>query len=308
MNHKRLIVALLFSAWGLDAAAADKPVAARTVAVAGQRFDVGNVLVERHGTHGRPLILIPGLASGAWVWDDTVQRYAKDHQVYVLTLPGFDGRPAVEGPQLTLAQAALLDLITSRKLDKPVLIGHSLGGTLALAFAEQHSDLIAGVVSVDGLPVFPGTENIPPALRPQVLATAQNRLAGVTPEAFAAQQRNYMRTVGVLDTTLADSLAADSAKSDPATTGAWVGEVMALDLRGELAAIKVPVLYISPYFDGDSEPVQITEEGKKQYAASLLAGTAQLDVVSISPARHFVMFDAPDDFSDAITAFLGKLK
>ena len=45
-----------------------------------------------------------------------------------------------------------------RKIGKPVLVGHSLGGTLSLAFAAEHSELIAGVVAVDGLPVFPGTE------------------------------------------------------------------------------------------------------------------------------------------------------
>ena len=54
----------------------------------------------------------------------------------------------------------LAKLIEERYLERPALIGHSLGGTLALSFAADHSDRIAGVVAVDGLPVFPGTEGM----------------------------------------------------------------------------------------------------------------------------------------------------
>ena len=40
--------------------------------------------------------------------------------------------------------------------NKPVIIGHSLGGFLAIRLAEEHSDLISGAVAIDGLPVFAG--------------------------------------------------------------------------------------------------------------------------------------------------------
>ncbi len=111
------------------------------------------------------MILIPGLASGAWVWRDSIAALQGEHRVYAVTLAGFDGRPAVKGDVLAQAAASLHALIASQRLDRPVLIGHSLGGTLALQFATTHSDLIAGVVAVDGLPVFPTTEAVPAAQR-----------------------------------------------------------------------------------------------------------------------------------------------
>ena len=90
-----LIAALVLGAIPASHAADAGPAPNRyaaTIAPA-ERFEVGGVLVERHGSGGRPLILIPGLASGGWVWQDTIRAFAPEHAVYVLTLPGFDGRP-----------------------------------------------------------------------------------------------------------------------------------------------------------------------------------------------------------------------
>ena len=210
--------------------------------VPAERFEVGGMLVERHGQRGTPLILVPGLVSGAWVWQDTLRRFAGEHVIYVVTLPGFDGRAPAPGKPMEAAQQALRELIVSRKLAKPVLIGHSLGGTLAIALAEQEPDLVGGVVTIDGLPVFPTTEGVPLAQRAQMAE-----------------------------------------------------------------GIKAPVLVIAPYFDVDAEGAGITQDMKTGYYKSLMQGTPQVSVVAVSPARHFAMFDQPQQVADAIRAYLQSL-
>jgi pimeloyl-ACP methyl ester carboxylesterase len=272
-------------------------------------FRVGTMTVRHHGDHGRPLILIPGLAGGGWVWDDTVARLKKDHVLYVVTLAGFDGAAPVPGRLLELAGDSLLQLIRTQHLDRPVLIGHSLGGTLSIQFAEAHSDLIAGVVAVDGLPVFPGTEGVPADQRAKMGEDMRAQLAGATPEQFGARQMQFMRTMGTLSEARAVELAAHASRSDPAATAQYMSEDMALDLRAGLASIGVPVLEISPYNAADfSNPARpISEAQKTAYYAALLQGTPKLEVVSIAPARHFVMFDQPDAFAAALTRFLAAL-
>src|SRR5690349_19386423 len=52
---------------------------------------------------GRPIILIPGLASSGEVWKDTVAHYCGAARCHVLTLAGFAGIPPVAGPLLTVA-------------------------------------------------------------------------------------------------------------------------------------------------------------------------------------------------------------
>ncbi|MFK3737780.1 alpha/beta fold hydrolase [Massilia sp. TN1-12] len=279
---------------------------AATIAPA-ERFEVDGVLVERHGSRGRPLILVPGLASGSWVWQDTIRAFAGEYTLYVLTLPGFDGRPAAGEQPFAAAQAAVQKLIAQRRLDKPVVIGHSLGGILGFALAEDQPQLLGGVVSIDGLPVFPGTEDFPPQQRTQQAATMRQRLANIPAGAFAAQQQGYMRTIGVLDMDKADELAKLTGRSDPASVGRYTADVLALDLRPGLKSIAAPVLVLAPYFDLDSQQQGLTEAAKLDYYRALLEGVPRLQVTGVAPARHFAMFDQPDKVRDAIRAFLRGL-
>ncbi|MEW6371499.1 MAG: alpha/beta hydrolase [Pseudomonadota bacterium] len=279
---------------------------AATIAPA-ERFEVQGMLVERHGQGGRPLILIPGLGGGSWVWQETVREFAGGQAVYVVTLPGFDGRPAPSGDPIEGARRALLELIASRKLDQPVLVGHSLGGALALALAEMQPARIGGVVSIDGLPVFPGTEDLPLDQRPQVAEGMRKRMAAVTGPAFAAQQKQYMRSVGVVDMNKGDELAKLSARSDPGAMAAYAAGIVALDLRPGLSAIAAPVLVMAPYFALDSAQAGVTAAQKVAYYRELMQGTPRLDVIAIDNARHFAMFDQPRAVSDALRAFLKNL-
>jgi len=272
-----------------------------------ERFEIGGVLIERHGSRGRPLILIPGLASGSWVWQDTVRAFSPDHAVYVLTLPGFDGRPPAGPAPFAAARAAVETLIASRRLDKPVLVGHSLGGILALAVAEDKPAAVGGVVSIDGLPVMPGAEDMTPEQRAQFAEKTRARIGQPHAAQFAAQQQGYMRTIGVLDMDKADALAQLSARSDPASVGLWAADVLTVDLRGQLNAIQAPVLAVVPYFDLDGAQQGLTAPAKADYYRALLDGTPKLQVVTVAPARHFAMFDQPQAVEAALRTFLGTL-
>jgi pimeloyl-ACP methyl ester carboxylesterase len=300
-----LVLAASNPALAADAAPPSNPFAMRLAPA--ERFETGSLLVERHGSGGRPLVLIPGLASGAWVWQDVVRAFSGKQAVYVVTLPGFDGRATQDGNMIDAARQALHELIVSRKLDKPVLAGHSMGGTLAFAVAQDAPELVGGVIAIDGLPVMPGTEDMPPQLRVEAAGRMRAQVARMSPEAFAGQQRQYMQTIGVRDMNMAAALAQLSAKSSPAAVGQAMAELLVLNLRPGLPRITVPVLEISPYFDADAMQAGMTEQAKADYYRELLAGAPKAEVVSVSPARHFAMFDQPEKLVDAIRSFLTKL-
>ena len=180
-----------------------------------------------------------------------------------------------------------------------MLVGHSLGGTLALAFAADHSDRISGVVAVDGLSVFPGTERMT-GDRNALGANMRAQIAGLNAEQFAASQQAYMKQIGSIDEKTAMTLAGHSSRSDPGATAEFAGQLMALDLRPKLGGIKVPVVEISPFYAPDLAAMGVDENGKTAYYRMLLSGIEKLDVVSIAPARHFVMFDQPEKFAAAL--------
>jgi pimeloyl-ACP methyl ester carboxylesterase len=307
-----VLVALLSSHPGQAAQAAPPPTNrfAATIAPA-ERFEVDGVLVERFGkeagSRGRPLVLIPGLATGGWVWQETVRAFSPDHAVYVLTLPGFDGRPAAPANAFASARAALEKLIGQRRLDKPVIVGHSLGATLALALAEDRPAQVGGVVAIDGLPVMPGTEALPPAERGRYARGMKARMAGMNPAVFAAQQQSYMRTIGVLDMGKADDIALLTGRSDPASVGQYAADVVELDLRPGLKDIQAPVLVIAPYFDADVAQQGLSADAKANYYRALMQGAPKVEVTTVAPARHFAMIDQPEQVNEAIRKYLGSL-
>src|SRR5579863_2138533 len=77
---------------------------------------------------GKPMILIPGFASSGKTWDSTVARYKDRYECHVLTLAGFAGEPRIEAPFLETVRKDLAVYIRKNKMDKPVIVGHSLGG------------------------------------------------------------------------------------------------------------------------------------------------------------------------------------
>jgi pimeloyl-ACP methyl ester carboxylesterase len=303
-----LCALMLAAAWPATAAEAPAPPNRFAMAIApAERFEVAGTLVERFGQRGTPLILIPGLASGSWAWQETVRRFSGEHTLYVLTFPGFDGRPALDNAGMVSAQQSVHELIATRKLHRPVLVGHSLGGAMALALAAQYPAEVRGVVSIDGLPVLPGTEEWDTAQRGRMSGSIAGRFLAPTPAMFAAQQQEYMRGTGVVDMARADELAKLSARSDPQPVTRYMAEAMSLDLRAALPAISAPVLVLSPYFQLDADQMKMTEEAKTAYYRALMQGTPKVTVQSIAPARHFAMFDQPQLVNDAIGEFIKSL-
>ena len=304
-NGKILLQAVLLSSallfWGGGALHA-QAVSADTV---------GTLRVERHGDHGRPIILIPGLEGGSWVWQQAIDHLRKAHVVYAVTLAGFDGIPApAEGGSLfDRADASLLQLIRQEKIARPVLVGHSLGGTLALHFAGEHARLISGVVAVDGLPVFPGMDRLDPKQRAAVAAQTREKMAQLTPEQFKEQALVYMQHIGVIDPQLAARYAPMNARSDIKATAEYMADDLASDLRPGLKNANVPILEISPYNapDFSQPPMPMSEAQKTAYYQSLLANAPNAKVVSISPSRHYVMLDQPAKFQQVLDDFLKSL-
>ena len=272
---------------------------------------VGTLKMERHGEHGRPLILIPGLQGGPWVWQQTIAQLQKNHVVYAVTLAGFDGMPApVDGGNLfDRADASLLQLIEQHKIDKPVLVGHSLGGTLALRFAGEHPDLVSGVVAVDGLPIFPGMERVSAEQRQAMAGQMRSTMAALTPEQFQAQSLGYMQKIGVIDPLVAARYAPMNARSDIKASAQYMAEDLAFDGRAGLKNAHVPILEVSPYNAPDFSvpPMVMSEAQKVAYYQSLLANAPNAKVLSISPSRHFVMLDQPARFQQALDDFLKSL-
>lgn len=272
----------------------------------------GTLHVDVYGTPNRQaLIFIPGLACGPWEWAGEIRRFSSEYTIYAVTLPGFDGQPAAGGDLFGRVSADIWNLLQTQHIEKPIVIGHSLGGTLGFMLAEQHPDRLRALIAVDGMPIFPGMEAAVPAQRAAFAQrTASMMSALVTPAQFEAAEKTY--SLPFLMTSSADinDVAPLTARSDAGAAAAWIQADMTLDLRGQLPSAAVPVLEIAP-FDPQIDPRgsknTATAQSKEAYYSSLLGGLPAVTVQVIQPSRHFVMYDQPEALHESLARFVKKV-
>lgn len=251
---------------------------------------------------GPAVILIPGLASSGEVWHGTAQHLCGPRQCHVLTLAGFAGQPAIEGELLPQVQSQLAEYIATNKLGKPVLIGHSLGGFVAMKFAASHPDMVGKLVIVDSLPALGATQvpNITADQLKQMAGAMRERmLAGAETDYAASQRRTVMTMVSKPEDV--DRIAGWGQRSDRKVVAGAMHDLMANDLRDDVARIQAPTLVLGTWVAyKDYAPREAIEQVyRTQYAR--LPGVR---VEMAQSARHFIMYDDPAWMYDRIDQFL----
>jgi pimeloyl-ACP methyl ester carboxylesterase len=275
-----------------------------------QSYDAGSIHIDAYGTAGKPaLVFIPGLTCGPWAWSGEINAFANDYRIYALTLPGFDGRAPINRPLFTTVSADFWKWMSQRNVIAPVVIGHSLGGTLAFMLAEQHPERLRAAVSVDGLPVFPGTEALTGAARETRAAQMSAPIAASKDQAsFTQAMKQYSLPYLVTSKSDVNAIASLAGRSNPAATAAWTKEDAQLDLRPSLGKITIPFLLVAPYdAQIDAQYGAKSAADVVGYYQTLTSGTPKLKVVSIDNSRHFIMYDQPVALHAAIASFLGSL-
>lgn len=279
-----------------------------------QSFDVNSIHVDRYGKPdaSKPaLVLIPGLSNSAAVWGPFVHRFAPSYTIYTVTLAGFGGRTPAAAPMLDKADTDIYALITQQKLDRPVVIGHSMGGFLTLRLASEHSAALRGAIALDGIPILPGMENMTSDQRENTAAQMAAQIGSTTPEQFMAYEKAYFIPMMTQAKNVA-TVAAFSEGADPKATGEYFRELMTADLRPKIKSISVPVLEITG-FDQTLDPKSYngvsfaTPQEKQKYYEGLLANDKTATVKVIDNSRHFVMFDQPEALYADVEAFLKTL-
>lgn len=244
---------------------------------------------------GRPMLLIPGLTSNGEVWRATVEEFARDHEVHVFSLAGFAGQPpiATDTGWLRTQREAIVAYARARRLEKPVIVGHSLGGFLALWIAAEHPELPGAVVNVDGMPFF-GVLMNPNATRETMRPMAgQMRAMMLSPGA----RENYMRMqdaqvrMMARDTAAHAMLARHGRDSDMGTMAVAMHDMYVEDLRADLARVRVPVLNVHAW--AAYAAMGQSREGIERIAADQYAALATSRLRIHDTAYHLIMLDEP---------------
>ena len=110
--------------------------------------------VSEHGS-GSPLVLLHGMFMDHSTWDGVVRVLSKSYRTVAPDLPGFgdsEKPPNSRYPYGVPAFAeAVADLYAGLELGRCAVVGHALGGAVALTLASQHPELVSRLVLIDAL-------------------------------------------------------------------------------------------------------------------------------------------------------------
>lgn len=278
---------------------------AATAPAAAAPFQSDRIAVEVKGK-GPDVVLIPGLSSSPRVWDSTVAALP-GHRYHLIHVAGFDGlAPGANAKGAVVAPVAeeIARYILEAHLKKPAIVGHSLGGTLAMMVAARHPALPSRIMVVDMMPfmgaLFAGPAATPTQLAPVAEQIRKGMSASTGEERVKRTEQTIagmVRTEGMRPAAVKQALA-----SDPAVSGGAMADLIVTDLRPELSSIKVPmtVLWVVP------TGTPLTEDQLTAFYKASYANAPQTVLKHIPDSAHFIMWDNPAAFQAELRAFLAK--
>lgn len=245
----------------------------------------GALFVDDGGSGGIPILLVHSFGGDSHHWDNQLQYFRKDRRVIAMDLRGHGQSEAPSANEYDILEQAkdIEAVVDSLHLTRFVLVGHSMGGAVAIAYAGSHSGAVAGLVAVGA----PG--HVPPAQAKQIMASLE------ADSSYQKVMDGYMKKL--LTHAKPEVVTQVNKGVNKLSKDASVSMIRANFEFDPVPALKKytgPVLIISA--DGENQ------------AGSLHQLFPAIPMVNITGTSHWVQLDKPDEFNKALETFLKKVK
>ncbi len=268
-----------------------------------QPFASDRIIVETRGS-GPDVVFIPGLGSTGAAWRATADRLDDRYRVHLVTLRGFGGTAIdgnADGGLAGPAAAEIERYIREQRIERPALIGHSLGGQIALRVAADMGGQVGRVMVVDSSPFFPSLVDSR-ATSAQVEPLARlgyQALLLFGDQALKSQAATLGVDMGLAGDMVFQGLGLQGGDRRVLAQGLY--EALTVDLRPRLAQITAPVTVVYGW-TRDRENPRNRLEGLYRYGFQGLRQPPRFE--RIEGAGHQVMIEQPAAFLAAVRRFL----
>ncbi len=245
---------------------------------------------------GNPILYLPGFTVSGAIWKETNTQLKLKGKAYYFSYAGFNGNAPIEMPWYANVKNAILKFIEKNKLENITIIGHSMGGNLAIDISAAFPKKVTKMILVDSLPCM--REVMMPNVKPeylfyespynkQMLEMDDNQFKGMT-TMMASNMANDKDKIQTISNWIL--------RADRKTWVYGYTDLLKLDLRESLRKVACETLIIGASFPS----VEIAKKNfEKQY--KLLRNKS---IVMASNSKHFVMFDQPEWFYQTLNNFL----
>lgn len=253
----------------------------------GQGSDQGS---DQRSGKAPALFLFHSLLSDRASFDAIVPQLAQSFRVIVPELPGFGGSRVVSGGLAAVADRMAEAVKEAAGDVETIVLGNGYGGFVALQMAIRHPAIATRLILADCGAAFSqaGRE----AFRNMAAASKAKGLAAITD---VAMRRLFAPEFQAQHPDLMQGRREAFLKTDPEVLQAACAQLAELDLRGELARVKVPVLVLVGEHDEATPPPM-----SRELATSL--PNARLKI--LAGCAHVPQLQSPEIFLDAIGDFL----
>ncbi len=245
---------------------------------------------------GQSIIFLPGFTCPGEVWDNTISNLKSDYQTHQFTYAGFGGVPEIEMPWYETLVDNISGYIEENNLKKVVIIGHSMGGMLAIDIAARLPKSVKKMILVDALP------NIREIMMPQVPVEQitfdnpyNNQMLAANDSAMAVTA-GYMAMGMSNQTSRHRELVDYILNSDRKTYVYGYTELLKLDLKDRLNEVNAETLILGADFPSKEA---VLPNFESQYA-----NLKNKEIKIATDSRHFIMFDQPQWFHEEVNNFL----
>jgi 3-oxoadipate enol-lactonase len=243
---------------------------------------------------GPPLVLVHGLGASTAIWQKVAGPLSDDFRVIAYDLRGLGRSSTPSGPYTVGALLAdLHGLAEALELERFLLVGHSLGGAVAVCYAARHPERLSGLVSVSAPSAAAEAQG--PMLEKRAAIARRDGMQAVAaihaqagfPDAFRLQRARDVATYRSI-----------IAGGDPEGYAALCGVIETLRNAQDLARIETPTLLIA----GERDRI-VAPEAVRASAAAIDG----CEYVELEGCGHIVPFERPDELVRAIRDFASRL-
>jgi len=246
-----------------------------------------------YGDSGASIAIVPGITSPAATWEFISVPLARNHGVIALDIRGrgLSDKPR-EGFTLVDYAGDVAAVVSALGLERPMLVGHSMGARIAAAVRVLHPDSAGPLVLADPPLTGPGRSPYPMSLE-----AFMDQLEAARSGASIEVLRSYFPTL--TEEQLALRAEWLPTCDETAVRESWLN-FHREDFFDYLPQLEPPVLFM---YGGDS-PV-VPESALPEVVETAREG---VEMVSIPGAGHMIPWDNSDDFLAQTTSFLDRVR